>query len=130
MIDEGFLQAGLGLSARLGPRFGACWDLYLDSLPRSTWYVLFHCPSELAAFRAMERPAGPPANLMPFIEAAGSGVKEALSGINEQYCNLLVTFQLARRLTWVSVDGELSTPDGAFQLNEAIAECTLNRSAP
>ena len=35
MVDEGFVQAGLGLAARLGDPFSNDWDAYISALPKS-----------------------------------------------------------------------------------------------
>ncbi|MFQ6029257.1 MAG: hypothetical protein ACE5Q6_17405 [Dehalococcoidia bacterium] len=120
MVDEGFLQAGLGFSYQLGDSFTGHWKTYANSIPRSIWYAVFQCRSEVAALRSMARPSGPPHNMRNYLSSLDSDTEKALARTNQQYQRLLQQALRSAELTWLPVDGELPVADCADQLVHAV----------
>ena len=120
LVDEGFLQAGLGFSYQLGDAFTRHWRTYAQSLPRGNWYAVFQCRPRVAAQRALGRPSGAPHNMRGYLASLDSNMENALTRTNKQYQRLLNRAMRDARLTWFPVDGELPVVDCAEQLLRAV----------
>ena len=120
LVDEGFLQAGLGFSYQLGDCFTRHWRVYADSVPRSIWYAVFQVSPQVAAGRTMGRPSGAPHNMRDYLASLDCNMEQALARTNQKYQRLLQRATYGARLHWLPIDGDLPVADCADQLVQAV----------